>query len=102
MRTVAVLLGAAAVAGLVILAVAGLSGALALLLTGVGGVAMIALGATLGGRHTPNRPPVDPPTAERATSDDQGALPAGDEGAPPVGDDQGAGASGPTRRPGDG
>lgn len=60
MRVVAWALGALTLAGLVVLAVAGLSGALAILLTAGALVSMIALGSILGGRHTPDRPPLSP------------------------------------------
>jgi hypothetical protein len=49
--------GVVVLAGLVVLAVAGTSGATAILVTGVALVGMIALGGTMGGRHTPNAPP---------------------------------------------
>jgi len=61
MKVVAGVLGAAAVLGLVVLAVAGLTGALAILLTALAIMAMIALGGIMGGRHTPDRPPLERP-----------------------------------------
>ena len=57
-KTVAFVLGLAALGGLVVLAVAGVTGATAVLVTGAAIVVMIALGNILGGRTTPNRPPL--------------------------------------------
>jgi hypothetical protein len=57
MKTFAWVGGVIIVAGLVVLAVAGTTGATAVLVTGVALVAMIALGGSLGGRHTPDAPP---------------------------------------------
>jgi hypothetical protein len=68
--------GVLAVAGFVVLAVAGITGATAILITAVALVAMIGLGGTMGGRHTPNVPPV------------RGGPPEDDEPGPrPVGED---------------
>jgi hypothetical protein len=58
MRTVAWLGGLLVVAGLVFMAVAGFPGALPILLSAAALVAMIGLGGTMGGRHTPNVAPV--------------------------------------------
>ncbi|HYA69076.1 MAG TPA: hypothetical protein VED63_10120 [Acidimicrobiales bacterium] len=71
MKVIAGTLGALAVVGLIVLAIAGLTGALAILLTAVALVAMIALGGVLGGRHTPNRPPLDRPGSPAGTGDDR-------------------------------
>jgi hypothetical protein len=54
-KTGAVVLGLAALGGLIVLAVAGVTGATAILGTGVAIVVMIALGNIIGGRTTPNR-----------------------------------------------
>ena len=82
MRVVAVVLGLAAFAGLLVLAVAGVSGATAVLVTGGAVVAMIGLGNLVGGRHTPDRAPY-------------GADPAGGGNAEPEGADGGqTGANG--------
>ncbi len=58
MRTVAWVGAVILLAGLVVLAVAGISGATAILVTAVALTAMIGLGSTMGGRHTPNVEPV--------------------------------------------
>jgi hypothetical protein len=74
-RTLAVALGVMVLGGLVVLAVAGVSGATAILVTGVAIFAMIGLGNTLGGRHTPSRAPAGPtpPRAEPAESSPSGS-----------------------------
>jgi drug/metabolite transporter (DMT)-like permease len=56
-RTVAVLIGLAAFAGLVVMAVAGVTAATAVLVTGAAVVGMIALGSLLGARRTPEVSP---------------------------------------------
>jgi hypothetical protein len=50
--------GLIVVGGLIFLAVAGFPGALPILISAVALVAMVALGGVVGGRHTPNRPPM--------------------------------------------
>jgi|HubBroStandDraft_1064217.scaffolds.fasta_scaffold1256320_2 hypothetical protein len=64
MKVVAWVGGLVVLGGLIVLAVAGTSGATAILVTGVALVGMIALGGTMGGRHTPNAPPVGGPDGE--------------------------------------
>lgn len=58
MRALAWILGLAMVGGLVVLSVAGLPAAAGVLLTGGAVVAMIAMGSLMGGRNTPQRPPI--------------------------------------------
>jgi hypothetical protein len=71
MRTVAWVGGVVIVAGLIVMAVAGFPGAVPILVSAAALVAMIGLGGAMGGRHTPNVPPVTtgppvdgPPIAE--------------------------------------
>ena len=74
MRALAWTLGLAMIGGLVVLAVAGLPAAGAVLLTGVAVLAMIALGSLLGGRNTPQRPPIplEGPTVDPGPVDSTG------------------------------
>jgi hypothetical protein len=60
MRAVAWGGGVVVVAGLILLAVAGFPGAVPILISAAALVAMIGLGGAMGGRHTPNVPPVVP------------------------------------------
>jgi hypothetical protein len=60
MKLVAWLGGIAVVALLVVMAVAGFPGAVPILVSAGALVAMIGLGGVMGGRHTPNVPPVPP------------------------------------------
>jgi hypothetical protein len=66
-RTVAWLGGIAVVAVLVVMAVAGFPGAVPILISAGALVAMIGLGGVMGGRHTPNVPPVPPGGAVAGT-----------------------------------
>jgi hypothetical protein len=66
MRVAAVILGLAALGGLIVLAVAGVSGAIAVLVTGGAVVVMIGLGNSVGGRRTPDRAPHDARTGDGA------------------------------------
>jgi hypothetical protein len=52
--------GLVVVGGLVLLAVAGFSGAVPILISAAALVATIGLGGAMGGRHTPNVPPMVP------------------------------------------
>jgi hypothetical protein len=77
--------GVIIVAGLIVLAVAGTTGATAILVTGVALVAMIGLGGTLGGRHTPDAPPAaagpvsgGEPVADAGSAEGDGAVEAAD------------------------
>jgi len=76
MKVVAGVGGVVVLAGLIVLAVAGTSGATAILVTGVALVGMIALGGTMGGRHTAKAPP-----AGGEPGDGVGAEPDGEDGA---------------------
>ena len=60
MRTVVWLGGVVIVAALVVMAVAGFPGAVPIIVSAGALVAMIGLGGAMGGRHTPNVPPVAP------------------------------------------
>jgi hypothetical protein len=86
--------GVAVVAGLVVLAVAGSRGATAILVTGVALVGMIALGSSMGGRHTANTPPVGV-GGDPGAGDGAGSEGGGQDGAEPGGRDgeDGAGAA---------
>jgi hypothetical protein len=84
MKVVAWVGGLVVLAGLIVLAVAGTSGATAILVTGVALVGMIALGGTMGGRHTPTAAPpggepAPPPGGE--PGDRAGGEPDGEDGA---------------------
>ncbi len=74
MRVAAVLFGLALFAGLVVLAVAGVSGASAVLITAGAVVAMIGLGNAVGGRHTPNRSPYRPGSADTGDTGETGSA----------------------------
>jgi hypothetical protein len=74
MRAVAAVGGLVVVAGLVVLAVAGFPAAVPLLVSAAALVAMIGLGGMVGGRHTPNTPPV----AARSPGPEGVAGPAGE------------------------
>jgi hypothetical protein len=60
MRAVAWGGGVLVVAGLIVMAVAGFPGATPILVSAAALVVMIGLGSAMGGRHTPNVPPVAP------------------------------------------
>jgi hypothetical protein len=84
------------VAGLIVMAVAGFPGATPILVSAGALVAMIGLGSAMGGRHTPNVPPVAPgPGVGGApvTGPPPAAAPAGG-GAPAAEPDPGEGGEG--------
>jgi hypothetical protein len=108
MRTVAWVGAIIVLAGLIILAVAGISGATAILVTAVALTAMIGLGSTMGGRHTPNVEPVstgpqrDGGSGHRPDSHDRsesGGGPESGEGDVADGADRADGADVPTAEP---
>jgi len=83
--------GAVIVAGLVVLAVAGITGATAILVTVTALVAMIGLGSMLGGRHTPNVPPM--PSGSGVAGSGAGTVPAHDGAAQETATDGAEGAA---------
>jgi hypothetical protein len=70
MKTVAAVGGVVVFAGLIVMAVAGIAGATAVLVTLGALLAMIFLGGQMGGRHTPNVPPVVPDEKGAGGADD--------------------------------
>jgi hypothetical protein len=89
MKAVAWVGGLVVVAGLIFLAVAGFTGAVPVLISAAALVAMIGLGGTMGGRHTPNVPPA---TTAGGPLDPVDTSPP-DEGAGGVPTDEGAGGA---------
>jgi hypothetical protein len=84
MKALAFLGGLAVLAGLIFLAVAGFPGAVPILISAAALVAMIGLGGSMGGRHTPNVPPMapsDPPDRDPRSADEGAHGAPADEGA---------------------
>jgi len=90
-RVLAYGLGALLLAGVVLLAAAGVPAATAVVVTAAAVIAMIALGSILGGRRTPERPPVplygpDGRRADLGAGPDEAPGPGGGRPGPSTGE----------------